>query len=106
LTSEWELRDLRPDLEGTDDAELHALVERAHQIELLTQHPGWPLFRDYLIGLSMASQNYILSGTCKSFDDYRDRTGYVKGLRAAMDAPQMLLERVARMQAESDESKI
>lgn len=104
--TEHELQDLRPDLEGAESAELHALIERAYQIELLTQHPGWPLFRDYLIGLSTGSQNYILSGACKSIEDYRDRTGFVKGLRTAMDAPSLLLDRVARMQAEADGSII
>jgi hypothetical protein len=105
-TSYDELTDLRPDLEGTASAELHQLIERAHQIELLTQHPGWPLFRDYLIGLSMSSQNYILSGACKNLDEYRDKTGFVKGLRAAMDAPSTLLERVSRMQAEADQGSL
>lgn len=104
--SEYELRDLRPDMEGIEGAELHALVERAYQIELLTQHPGWPLFRDYLIALTKGSQNYILNGSCRTIEDYRDRTGFVKGLRAAMDAPSVLLDRVSRMQAEADESKI
>lgn len=104
--SDFELQDLQPDLQGTPEAELHALIERAHQIELLTQHPGWPLFRDYLIGLSTASQNYILSGACKNLDEYRDKTGFVKGLRMAMDAPHLLLERVARMQAEADGANV
>ena len=104
--SEYELQDLRPDLEGTDRSELHALIERAHQIELLTQHPGWAFFRDYLIGLTTSTQNYILSGHCKSFDEYRDKTGFVKGLRAAMDAPTILFERVGRLQAELDEANV
>ena len=104
--SELDFQDLLPDLEGTEQKELHALIERAHQIELLTQHPGWPLFRDYLINLTTSSQNFILSGACKSFDEYRDKTGYVKGLRAAMDAPHLLLERVARMQAEADGANV
>lgn len=104
--SDFELQDLRSDLEGTPDAELYAMIERAHQIELLTQHPGWPLFRDWLIHLSTSSQNFILSGACKSLDEYREKTGFVKGLRAAMDAPGILLERVARMQAESDGANV
>jgi hypothetical protein len=101
-----ELQDLRPDLEGIESAELRALVERAYQIELLTQHPGWPFFRDYLVGLTTGIQNYIFSGSCKDIEDYRERTGYVRGLRAAMDAPHTLLERVTRMQAEADGSTI
>lgn len=97
---------MRPDLQGAEGEELRKLVERAYQIELLTQHPGWPLFRDWLIHLSTSSQNFILSGACKSLDEYREKTGFVKGLRAAMDAPGILLERVARMQAESDGANV
>lgn len=104
--SEHELQDLRPDLQGAEGEELRKLVERAYQIELLTQHPGWPLFRDYLANLTTGSQNYILSGACKSIEDYRDRTGFVKGLRTAMDAPKTLLAQVSRLQAEADGSSL
>jgi hypothetical protein len=97
-----ELDDLRPDLEGTSEQELHQLIERAHQIELLTQHPGWPLFRDYIMGLTVGTQTYVLNGSCKSFDEYAAKAGYVKGLTAAIDAPSVLLRRVAILQSERD----
>jgi hypothetical protein len=93
---------LRPDLDGNLDKELHALIERAHQIEMLTQHPGWPLFSDYIIGLTTSIQNLILSGGCKTLEEYRERTGYVRGLHAAVQAPSVLLRRVAEMQAERE----
>jgi len=98
-----ELQDLRPDLEGTDDQHLHELIERASQIEALTMHPGWPLFRDYVIGLSVSTQRYVLNGNCKNIDEYREKTGYVKGLTAAIDAPETLAHQIAALQAERSE---
>jgi len=97
-----ELEDLLPDLEGTGDAELHALIERAHQIELLTQHPGWPLLADYLTHLTIQTQSYVLGGNCKTLEDYAAKTGFVRGLQEALDAPVKLLRRVALIQAERD----
>lgn len=91
---------LLPDLEGLDEQNLRDLIERSHQIHLLTQHPGWVYFRDYLVALTGSAQNMILSGSCKTYEDYRAKTGYVSGVRAALEAPDRLIERVRRLQEE------
>jgi len=95
--------DLREDLEGTPEADLRALIERAHQIESMTQHPGWSYYRDYLIHLTTGTQRYVLDGRCKNLDEYRDKTGFIKGIQEAIDAPAKLLSHVAILQAQRDD---
>lgn len=98
-TAAAEFNGVRPDLEGMDDRDLHELIERAHQIELLTHHPGWHFYVDYLSSLTMHLQTVVLSGRCTDIEDYRKKTGVVEGMRIAMDAPKNLLARVADRQA-------
>ena len=101
-----ELDQVRPDLEGTPEDELRRLIERAHQIEMLTQHPGWSFFRDYLIHMTTTTQRYVLDGRCKSFDEYAAKTGYVRGIQEAIEAPGKLLSQVANLQAEREGSNL
>ena len=75
-----------------DDA-LRALVEQAHQINELTQHPGWDVLLDYLRfseGALAKRQVQLLQGGAKTFDDYQRRIGFIEGVQYAIDAPERL----------------
>lgn len=98
-----EFNGVRPDLEGDEETKkLHELIERTHKIEQLTQHPGWPLYVDYLTSLTVSLQQLILSGRCTDIEDYRRKTGVVEGLRTAIESPKILVDRIVRAQAERD----
>lgn len=86
------------DLEGMEEGELRDLIERTHQIRDMTSHPGWAFLQDYLVALTTKHQRRILSGYCRDIESYRAETGYVKGLQAALEAPDKLQDRIARLQ--------
>ena len=94
-----ELADLKPDLEGEEDQRLRELIERASVVEALSQHPGWPLYVDYLKALSATSQYYVINGNVATIEEYKERVGYLRGIRDAIEAPALLQQRVSRMQA-------
>jgi hypothetical protein len=106
VVSVEELEDLRGDLEGQPESDLRRLIERAHLIEQMTAHPGWPFFADYIASLTVRIQRYVLSGECKTLDEYAAKTGYVRGLQEAVDAPAKLLKQVSLLQAEYDEANV
>ena len=93
------------DLEGLDEGQLRDLIERSQRIQDLTEHPGWGLFIDYLIDLSTRSQRKVVSGSCKSFEDYKYETGRIAGLVEAMEAPARLIQQVARRQELAEQAR-
>lgn len=93
---------VKADLEGMEEKDLHDLIERAHQVQQLTHHVGWKFFHDYLTALTATSQHRILLGRCESIEEYRFYTGYVQGMREAIEAPERLLRQVALLQAQAD----
>lgn len=95
--SETQLEDLLPDLEGLEEQATRELLERAHQINQLTQHPGWAVFCDYLIALTTPVQVAVLEGKVRSEEDYRERVGFIRGVRTAMLAPDRLAGQVQAM---------
>jgi hypothetical protein len=86
------------DLEGLDERNIRDLIDRSGHIQNLTTHPGWIYYQDYLIAITGALQNVIISGSCKNLEDYRVKTGYLQGIRAAIEAPERLQQRVLRIQ--------
>lgn len=85
---------VKDDLEGMDEKGLRDQIERAHMIEQLSQHHGWPMFIDYLTALTTGLQERILTGRCGDIEEYRFLTGQVDGLLKAINAPKTLFERV------------
>lgn len=85
-----DLDDLLPDLEGIEGENLRGLIERAHQIALLTQHPGWPIYADYLIGLTTSAQTRIFEGHVQDMEEYRKLVGFISGIREALQASDKL----------------
>lgn len=91
------------DLEGLDEHEIRDLVERSSQIQQMTLHPGWGYLQDYLIALTTSHQKRILSGGCRSIEDYRAETGFVRGLQASLEAVDKLQQRIARLRDRFDD---
>jgi hypothetical protein len=90
------LRDVLPDLEGVEDKELRDLIERAHRVAQLTQHPGWPEFYDYLVSVSMSAQNRLCDGYVTSMEEYNRLVGKIEGIREAIFATDKLNDLVRR----------
>lgn len=79
-----------------NDQELRDLQELAYQLEELTRHPGWSVFKDFVVfssGGQASKQRYVLNGKCKDDKDYMFHTGWIAGSQFALDAP----DRVAEM---------
>lgn len=95
--------DVLEDLDGLEEHELRELIERAHQIELLTKHKGWGFLQDYLVALTTTHQRKILSGGCRNIEEYRVETGFVRGLQASLDAAEKLQSRIASMRQRYDD---
>jgi hypothetical protein len=85
--------------------ELRDLIERNHQVQELTRHPGWPLFCDYLRAQLEAKQRYLILGNAKDIEDYRKIASWVAGVTDALNAPQMLSEQVERARRAEDEAR-
>jgi len=89
-----------------NDETYRALVEQSHQLQELTRHPGWPVFQDYLLTVVQAPiTRSIVNGGAKDFEEYKERTGFCKGITRALNVPdevgeQVLHERERRQEAE------
>lgn len=99
-----EFQGVLDDLDGMSEGTLRAQIERAHMVAQLTEHPGWPLFCDYLIALTTTLQRKVLNGNCQSLEEYRFETGRVSGMREAIEAPERLMVRVRRMQEQVEQA--
>lgn len=84
------IEELAADFAGFQEKDLRDLIERAYQLEELTRHPGWPLLVDLITAMTTTRQRLILSGACKTLEDYAQQTGWVKGAQAALDGPAMV----------------
>ena len=92
------------DLQGYTDAEVREMIERSSRIQDMTNHPGWPMFKDYLVALTASHQRRILGGYCGSMEEYRRETGFVDGLQAALNAPKTLAEQVELVRRRLDDN--
>lgn len=79
-----------------NDEDFRALIEQAHQLGELTNHPGWAVLVDYMEVRMRGDKLKILNGNCRDLDDYRKTAGFLVGAHAVMDAPKIVNEAVAR----------
>jgi hypothetical protein len=88
------------------DEEYRALQEQSHLLSELAQNPGWSVLVDYIETISTRERLNLLRGNAKTFEEYKERTGYLDGLFKALAVPQtvatMLASEVERRQ-EHDE---
>lgn len=72
-----------------DDAGYRALQEQAHLLTELTQHPGWDVLVDWLeVVVARPHKFSVLNGNMKTLEEYAGVTGFLSGLKKAIDAPQ------------------
>lgn len=72
---------------------LRDLQELAHQLEELTKHPGWKVFVHYAHygdGMMEAHQKRVLSGACKTPEDYQREAGWLAGAEAVLKIPELV----------------
>lgn len=86
----------------TDD-EFHALVEQAHQLDELAQHPGWAVLTDYVLhgpAGSIGRQARVVNGHLKDFEAYLSETGWLAGAHHVLDARKTVASMVANQRLE------
>ena len=69
------------------EQEFRDLLDRAQQIRELSQHPGWPVYADFVRDKAIRQQNALLAGTAQTFEEYKERAGWIQGAQFALDAP-------------------
>ena len=87
----------RQDLGQFDGDKLRERIEQAHLLVGLTEHPGWQVLEAIVGGHLAAEERAILAGRLDP-DVYRNRSGYVRGLREVLETPAEFNRIVAREQ--------
>lgn len=70
--------------------QLRELQELAHQLDELTKHPGWEVYVDFVLfgaGGQRHHQQRVISGACKTTEEYQHQVGWIAGSQHALDAP-------------------
>lgn len=89
-------------MSGQVNPDLRDLIERNAQIQEMTQHPGWALLEDYMRAQMGAKQRSLLLGNADTIEEYREWTGWLKGVSATLDAPDTLAKQLEREAAQDD----
>lgn len=82
-----------------NDEQLRELQELAYQLSELTNHPGWQVFKDFVLfgdGGQAAKQRYVIGGKCRDDKDYMFHTGWIAGSQFALDAPDTVQKMAAK----------
>jgi hypothetical protein len=87
----------RADLGPFDGDRQRERVEQAHLLRMMCETPGWQILES-LVSAELATwERRILTGTLEP-DAYRHKSGYVLGLRHAIDTAAEFQRQVAREQ--------
>ena len=79
------------------------MIEQAHLIEQLTQHPGWPVLLDWMHQRMMPRKKRLLNGMIPDRDEYLSTTGFLLGIHEIIDAPAKVAELVSNEQQRRQE---
>lgn len=82
-----------------DQKEARAIVERAHLISDLANHPSWSVLVSYVNETARAKQHIVLNSGCKDIEDYRRQTGWLEGVAFVMDAAARTEEQARKARA-------
>lgn len=87
--------------------QLRELQELAHQLEELTKTDAWKILVDYAQygdGMLASHQKYLISGLCKTTEEYQKQAGWVQGCLAVLNAPENVRKMSDKYSAEAQES--
>ena len=70
------------------EEEARERIEVAFQLEQLTQHPGWPVLRDFVQSRAVAKQNRLLTGSITHIEEYKKEAGWLAGANDVLQAPE------------------
>jgi hypothetical protein len=87
----------RQDLGPFDGDRQRERIEQAHLLRRMTETEGWQLFERFVVAELERWERRILAGTL-DVDAYRHKSGYVLGLRHALETPAEFQKMVAREQ--------
>jgi hypothetical protein len=87
----------RQDLGPFDGDRQRERIEMAHELRRMTETPGWQILERFVVEELTKWERRILTGTLEP-DAYRHKSGYVLGLRHALDTPAEFQKMVAREQ--------
>lgn len=62
-----------------DDRRIRQLIEQASQVAALQDHPGWQVLTDYILSRAHKFEEAMVVGTHKSYEEYRETVGWLKG---------------------------
>jgi hypothetical protein len=94
----------RQDLGPFDGDVRRERIEMAHQLRLMTGMPGWEIF-EAMVGSELTKwERRILSGELDP-DKYRKWSGFVLGLRQALETPAEFQKIVAREESAQAEEE-
>ena len=82
------------------------LIERSHQLNELTKHPGWEILQDYVLfspgGSAFHQKKMILKGS-SSWEEYQRDFNFVRGIHYVVEAPKRIEDAVRNSAPEEDE---
>jgi hypothetical protein len=87
----------RQDLGAFDGDKARERVEQAHLLRSMMETPGWAILEQLVNAELVTWERRILAGTL-DVDAYRHKSGYVLGLRHALETPAEFQRLVAREQ--------
>lgn len=64
------------------------LVEVAHLLRELTEHPGWLVLQEIAEQQTRRETSYLLEGRAKTHDDYKSKAGWVSGALWVLAVPE------------------
>ncbi len=94
-------------LDAYADDPTRQLIEDAHQLQELSNHPGWQVLLRLADGQIQAWQNRMNSGSFKTLEDYKQCAGWLDGARKLLAIPHDVQRELVRVQeAAAEEAKL
>ncbi len=84
--------------------EYRALVEQSHQLQQLTEHPGWAVLVDYIKTVVLAPRkDRLLNGAIDSLDEYKKQAGFCAGAEWVLNAHEVIGNQALRERERREE---
>lgn len=83
-------------------ATLPQVVEAAHRIRKIQEHPDWQVLENEVKRQIDGARQFLLNGYAKSMEDYYSRSGWIQGAEFVLYTADRLDEKAARMREEQE----